>query len=126
MFGAGFVLGVLRVLVVAPRLGEVRAELLEMPVMLVVVYFAARLVVDRFEIERVAVALAVGAIGLGLMLALEFTLVLAVRGLTFEAWYAGRYPAAFAAYLSGLAAFALMPLLIRMLRGRRSRGGNAD
>lgn len=126
VFGAGFVLGALRVLAVAPRLGEARAELLETPIMLVIIYFAARLVVDRFRIERVSVALAVGSAALGLLLAFEFTLVLAVRGLTFDAWYADRDPAAFAAYLAGLLAFALMPAVFRFFGTRRPRGDIGD
>jgi hypothetical protein len=109
---------VLRVLVVAPRIGEADAELLEIPLMLIIVYCAARLAVGRFRIERVSAALAVGVIALGLLLSLEFTLVLAVRGSTLEAWYAGRDPAAFAAYLFGLAAFALMPAALRVLHAR--------
>jgi len=119
VFGAGFMLGAVRELVVAPRLGEARAELLEMPVMLVIVYYAARLVVGRFRIEKIAVALTVGSAALGLLLALEFTLVLAVRGLTLDSWYANRDPAALAAYLAGLLVFALMPAAIRALRARR-------
>ena len=126
VFGAGFALGVLRLLVVAPRLGEARAELLEMPIMLVIVYFAARFVVGRFRIEKLMPALAVGGVALGLMLALEFTLVLTVRGLTFDAWYADRDPAAFAAYLAGLLAFAMMPVIIQRwrVRGRGDETGD--
>ena len=41
-FGAGFVLGSIRVLWVVPRLGERTAELMETPIMLVVTVFAAR------------------------------------------------------------------------------------
>ncbi|MGD8349545.1 MAG: hypothetical protein PVI79_09935 [Gammaproteobacteria bacterium] len=126
VFGAGFALGVLRVLVVAPRLGEARAELLEMPVMLVIVYFAARFVVERFRIEKAGAALATGSAALGLLLAFEFTLVLAVRGQTIDAWYADRDPAAFAAYLAGLLFFALMPAVIQLLRAPSRDEGNGD
>lgn len=126
VFGAGFVLGVLRVLAVAPRLGEARAELLEMPIMLVIVYFAARFVVGRFRLEKLMPVLAVGGAALGLLLALEFTLVLAVRGQTLDAWYADRDPAAFAAYLAGLLAFALMPAIIQRWRARGRGGETGD
>ncbi|HKJ50504.1 MAG TPA: hypothetical protein VKB27_03330 [Gammaproteobacteria bacterium] len=126
VFGAGFALAPLRVLFVAPRLGEARAELLEIPVMLVIVYFAARYVVARFRIEKIAVALAVGSAALGLLLALEFTLVLAARGLTLDSWYAARDPAALAAYLAGLLVFALMPAAIRALHARRRGDETGD
>jgi hypothetical protein len=41
-FGAGFVLGTIRVLWVVPRVGERTAELMETPIMLVVIMLAAR------------------------------------------------------------------------------------
>ena len=54
VFGAGFVLGTLRVLLVVPRLGERAAELAEMPVMLVVSMVAARWVVKRLALPASA------------------------------------------------------------------------
>ena len=42
VFGAGFALGTMRVLWLVPRLGERWAELLEMPVMGLVMFAAAR------------------------------------------------------------------------------------
>lgn len=42
VFGAGFVLGTVRVLLILPLVGERAAELLEMPLMLTVIVFAAR------------------------------------------------------------------------------------
>jgi hypothetical protein len=44
VFGAGFVLGPIRLLRIVPQVGTRMAELLEMPVMLVVIIAAARLV----------------------------------------------------------------------------------
>lgn len=48
VFGVGFVLGTVRVLWIAPQLGARAAELAEAPVMLVVIYFAARWIAKRF------------------------------------------------------------------------------
>jgi len=57
VFGAGFVLGVFRTLVLVPRLGDRMAELLEMPVMLAVVFFAARFTVKKWgRTRRIALA----------------------------------------------------------------------
>lgn len=75
MFGAGFVLGTIRTVWLLPRLGARAAELLEMPVMLVVILMAARLVVRVQSVPSTKSArLAVGCIGLILMLAGEFGL----------------------------------------------------
>ena len=47
VFGVGFILGVVRVLVVEPHLGERWAELAEAPLMLTAIILSARLVVRR-------------------------------------------------------------------------------
>src|SRR4029453_12356674 len=47
VFGAGFVVGFVRVLWLVPRVGERTAELLEAPLMLAVTIVAARSVVQR-------------------------------------------------------------------------------
>jgi hypothetical protein len=49
-FGAGFVLGGIRVLWVVPRVGERTAELMETPIMLVVLMLAARWVARRLAL----------------------------------------------------------------------------
>lgn len=50
VFGAGFLLGCIRVPFLVPRLGARVAELLEMPIEFVVMVFAARFVVRRFSL----------------------------------------------------------------------------
>lgn len=50
VFGAGFVLGALRVSFLAPRFGERIAELSEMPLMFVVIVIAARFIMRRFAV----------------------------------------------------------------------------
>ena len=49
VFGAGFVLGPIRILWVVPRFGTRMAELIETPIMLVVTIIAARWVVRRLD-----------------------------------------------------------------------------
>ncbi len=121
-FGAGFALGTLRVLLVAPRTGERVAELVEAPLMLVVTVAAARWVTRRFAVPESAPArFTVGLIGLGLLLATEFSVVLWLRGITLPDYFASRDPVSAAVYCALLAAFALMPVLVRRHTGQRKR-----
>ena len=81
--GAGFILGPIRILWVAPRLGTRMAELLEMPIMLLIAIVAARLIVLKFAVPfALSSRLGMGGIGLGLTLIAEFTLVLSLQGLS--------------------------------------------
>jgi hypothetical protein len=113
VFGTGFVLGIPRVLWLAPWLGTRTAELIESPIMLVVILFAAGWVVRRFSLPpTVAARLGPGFIALGLLLAAEFTIVLKVRHLTLAQYFAGRDPVAGAVYILMLLLFALMPLIV--------------
>ncbi|TXG77551.1 MAG: hypothetical protein E6R11_06385 [Rhodocyclaceae bacterium] len=112
-FAAGFVLGMVRVPFVVPRLGERIAELIEMPLMLLVVILSARFVVRRFHLDAtLATRLQVGLIALALLLAVEFSVVLALRGLTIGDYIATRDPIAGSAYAIMLVLFGLMPSLI--------------
>ena len=113
VFAAGFVLGVFRVLWAVPALGTRGAELLESPVMLAVIFFAARWVVRRFALPpTLAARLGPGILALGLLLAAEFTVVLEVRGLTLAQYFAARDPISGTVYVVMLLLFALMPLAI--------------
>ncbi|NNL94335.1 MAG: hypothetical protein HKO64_01805 [Xanthomonadales bacterium] len=112
VFAAGFVLGTVRVIAVAPVVGEQAAEILEIPLMVIVSWLSARLVIRRFAITQKAPALATGVFALGLLLLLEFTLVLQLRGLTIEQYFTQREPLALAAYFTGLLLFGLMPRIL--------------
>jgi hypothetical protein len=116
VFGAGFVLGVIRTLWIAPHVGTRLAELIEMPVMLGVIFVAARWTVQRITVlAQPALRLGMGFLALGLLLVAELSLVLGLRGLTLEAYLAARDPVAGTAYYLMLGVFALMPLFV----GRR-------
>jgi len=118
-FGAGFVLGALRMILLVPRVGERTAELLELPVMLGVCWLAARWVTVRQAVPpRPAPRLAMGAIAGALLLAAEFALVLPLRGLTLEEYFATRDPVAGAAYYLAVALMVVMPLLVNRSAGR--------
>ena len=54
VFGAGFVLGPIRIFFVAPKVGNRAAELLECPVMILITFVAARWIVVRFGVSKIA------------------------------------------------------------------------
>ena len=113
VFGAGFALGTLRVLLVVPRLGARTAELIEAPFMLAVTFLAARWTVRRLAVPpRWTRRLGMGAVALGLLLAAEFTLVVGLRGLSLREYFATLDPVAGTVYYVLLGVFALMPLVV--------------
>jgi len=113
VFGAGFVLGPIRILWVAPRFGKRTAELMEAPIMLVAIVLAARWIARRLAGPPAPLRLlGVGFVGLGLLLVVEFTVVLWLRGLTIGEYFARRDPVAGTAYIVMLGVFTVMPLLV--------------
>ena len=113
VFGAGFLLGPIRVFWVVPHLGERTAELVEMPIMLGVMMVAAQWIVRRLAVPPTRSSrLGMGGVALGLLLAAELTLVLWLRGLSIGAYVGSRDPVARTVYLVMLGLFALMPLLV--------------
>jgi len=119
VFGAGFILGPIRILWIAPRLGTRMAELLEMPIMLAITIVTARRIVRRLAVPRTPSSrLGMGGIALSLLLIAEFTLVLGLRGLSIKEYLAARDPVAGTVYYAVLGVFAVMPLLV----ARRSAG----
>jgi hypothetical protein len=112
-FGAGFVLGSIRILWVVPHFGERTAELMEAPIMLLLIMLAARWVARRFALASTSTTrLAVGCVGLGLLLAAELTMVLWIRRLTIGEYFASRDSVAGTVYIVMLGVFAIMPLLV--------------
>jgi hypothetical protein len=108
VFAAGFLLGSIRVPFLVPRLGVRTAELLEMPVMLLVMFFASRHVARRFALSPQAF-MAVGLLALLLVLAAEAAVAVAFSGLGIRAYIAGRDPVSGSAYLASLLLFAALP-----------------
>ncbi len=122
VFGAGFILGAIRVPILVPRLGERVSELVEMPFMLVAVLLAARFVVRRFSLPAgTSSTLLVGLLALGLLLVAEFLLAVAIQDRSIGAYIASRDPISGTVYLAMLVLFALMPLILArtcLARGR--------
>jgi len=113
VFGAGFVLGTIRVLLVVPRLGTRAAELIETPIMVLVSILAARCVVRRLAVPlKPSMRLAIGLVALALLLVAELALVLWLRGLTISEYLASRDPVAGTVYIIALGVFAVMPIFV--------------
>ena len=120
VFGTGFGLGPIRILWAVPRFGSRLAELMEMPIMLVVVIVAARWTVRRLAVPAVPTRrLGMGCVALALLLTAEFTLVLRLRGLSIPGYVASLDPVSGPVYAGTLGAFALMPLLVARSGSRR-------
>ncbi len=119
VFSAGFALGVVRVLAVADLIGERYAELAEMPVMLLICGIAAHYLTGRYATSlNLGRAALVGMIALLMLLAIEFSFVLSIRGLTMAEYLAGRDPVAGGAYIIGLIWFAAAPMIFCWRRSR--------
>jgi hypothetical protein len=117
VFGAGFCLAFIRIPFLEPRLGARWAELIEAPAMLAVIVWASRGMVRRFAVAPAAAPrLVMGLVALACMLAAEFGLVLALRGMTIEQYFATRDPVSGTVYYLMLLVFALLPYL----EGRRT------
>lgn len=122
VFGTGFVLGVLRVSSLVPRLGERLAELAEMPFMLAVILIAAPYVMRRFAIPlSVSVRLGMGLLALGLLLVAELSLAVAFQNRSLADYIASRDPVSGSVYLAMLVLFAAMPILVGRSAMRRDR-----
>ena len=121
VFALGFVLGTLRVLVLAPLVGETTAELAELPLMLVAIVFIARWIVHRFRLPPgIRGRLPPGLVALALLLVAELLVVIVVRRDSIGEYIAGRDPLAGSLYAASLMLFALMPWLAG---GRPGRDG---
>jgi hypothetical protein len=106
VFGAGFVLGPIRVFWVVPHLGERTAELMERPIMLGVMMVTARWLVRQLAVSSTwSSRLGMGGIALGFLLAAELTAVLWLRGLSIDEYVAGRDPVSGTRYLVMLGVF---------------------
>jgi hypothetical protein len=113
VFAAGFAFGIVRVLLVVPQVGVMWAELMEAPLMLVVIVLAARWTVRRFHVAPTSRArIGMGLVALGLLLCAELTLVLGLRGLSIAEYVASREPVSGTVYILLLVLFAAMPALI--------------
>jgi|ERR1019366_1600809 putative Mn2+ efflux pump MntP len=114
VFGAGVVLGSVRVGLLVSRLGVRWAELLEMPFMFAVVVLAARWIVRRFQLASGRTRLAAGVVALGLLMLAESALALWLQGLSPRQYVQSRDPISGAAFLLMLGVFAITPAFFKI------------
>lgn len=122
VFGAGFLLGALRVSFLVPGIGVRYAELAEMPFMFSVIVCSAIYITRRMAIPRsLSVRLGMGLLALGLLLVSELLLAVALQDLSLADYIASRDPVSGSVYLVMLALFAVMPVLVGRSAVRRYR-----
>jgi hypothetical protein len=122
VFGAGFILGVLRVSFLVPRLGERLAELAEMPLMFVIILLSAIYVTGRFTVPiSLSARLGMGFLALGLLLLAELILSVALQGRSLAEYIDSRDPVSGSVYLAMLVLFSLMPIFVGRSVMRRER-----
>lgn len=112
VFAAGFALGVLRTLFIAPAVGEVQAVLLEVPVMLMMAWVACGWTLNKVAVPRsVPARLLMGAAALLLLLAAEAALSVVASGKTLTEHFASySRPGALIGLVAQLA-FGCFPLI---------------
>jgi hypothetical protein len=116
VLGTGFALGMFRVPILVPRIGERWAELVEMPVMAAVIYFAAGYVLRRFpEICSPGRSLVAGFLALALSVTAELGLAILLQDQTLAQFISSRDRISGSVYIGLLFVFAIMPR-IRLAR----------
>ena len=112
VLGSGFVLGVFRVPILVPRIGERWAELAEMPIMAAVIFFAAGYILRRFpEIALPGQSLVAGFLALAFSVTAELGLAVALQDKTLAEFIRSRDKVSGSVYIALLLVFAIMPRL---------------
>ena len=111
VFGAGFVLGILRVMFLVSQFGRRYAELIEIPLMLLVIYVAARWVAQKSNSQQEA--LRVGMLALAMLLSAEVLLAAVMFGKWPMDALLNKDPVSGTAYYLSLLVFAVLPSWVR-------------
>ena len=119
LFALGLILGTIRVLHVAPRIGELGATLLEVPVMLTAAFFLSRWAVVRWQVPNGILVRSTMALWFLVQLALfEMLVGVALFGRTLAGTWAGLSTPAGLLGLTAQIIAALLPLVVGRV-GRR-------
>lgn len=112
VFAIGFALGTIRTLFVAPRLGDLAAVAIELPLMLAAAWWVCGRLVRRLP-AGIAPRAVMGSSAFVLLMVTEFAMSLWLFGRSPAAYAAGLVNAAGLLGLAGQVAFAIMPLAVR-------------
>lgn len=113
VFSIGFIFGVIRVLFVAPYLGDEKAEILEAPLMILVSYLASRYIVSLAGRESAqAKMIVVGILALLYLLAVEFSFVLWLREIALAEYLSSKYSMAGVTYMVSLFLYTIFPYIV--------------
>jgi len=116
VFAAGFVLGTVRVLLLVPRVGELPAALLELPVMLGISWFVCAKLIARYQVPpRIPPRLTMGAVAFGLLMLAELALSLTLFGRSLHDFARGYATLEGMFGLAGQVLFGLFPVIRRRI-----------
>lgn len=112
VFAAGFVLGAIRTLLLAPRVGDFAAVAIELPVMLAVAWLACGAVLRWVKPgQGIAAHAVMGLVAFALLMAAELALSLALGAPSIAAWLVGLTSSPGLLGLAGQIAFAIFPMI---------------
>ncbi len=124
VFSIAFVLGVLRTLVLAPRVGAMAAIAIEVPIILIVSWFACYRCLRRFPVRSAVADRAwMGLVAFALLICAELLLSILLTDRTVAEFFAAFAQPEQKLGLAGQVAFALVPVIQALLptRGQPSR-----
>ena len=114
VFALAFMLGVLRTLLLQPLLGDVGSVLVELPIVLLFAWWAARWLIGRFNVPpKLAPRLAMGATAFALLIAVEAGLAVILFNRSLAEHVARYRLAPDLLGLAGQLVFGLIPVLSR-------------
>jgi len=117
VFAAGFVLGAIRISLIAPLTGDLFATLIELPVILGASWIACLFVLRRLQVaERLSARLVMGAAAFALLIGAEVALGLGLMHRTLETQLAAMKTAPALIGLGGQVLFAFFPLIALAMR----------
>ena len=112
VYVVGFALGLVRVLLIAPRLGATAAVLVELPVMLTASWIACRLIIDHMAVaSHLSTRLVMSASAFVLLILVETALGMVAFGQPPAMQMAALRETAGLVGLGGQVTFALFPLI---------------
>jgi hypothetical protein len=120
VFTFAFLMGVARVLVVAPRLGQMAAVMIEVPILIAASLFVSRYLIGSSVLTVLQLAL-MGLTAFILTMASEALLAELLQGNGVAAWAASLATPVGLLGLAGQVIFALMPIFVGCGRNRKSK-----